>query len=271
MRSTAQLICASLFTVGALLAQNPPPGPEFGGPGGPGGPGTHGGPPVTGAPYSAMRTETHHETLAEGNTIQQTRTEKVYRDTDGRTRTESTMTTPSGTTRTMITIFDPVAGFAAHLNPAESTAMKMTLPKPHSRTPPASPAEHPADANAPQVTKADLGTQTVNGVAATGTKMTITVPAGAMGNSQPIVETREVWMSTALKVPVKATSDDPRRGTSVMQLTDIAPGPQDASLFTIPSSYTVKDEPMHRGPGGPGGRGGPGPDGPPPPPDGGSL
>ncbi len=153
----------------------------------------------------------------------------------------------------------------AHLNPADSTAMKMTLPAPPSGTPP-TPPKPPADASAPQMAKTDLGTQTVNGVAATGTKMTITVPAGAMGNAQAITGTREVWVSAALKVPVKVTTNDPRHGTSVMQLTDIAPGPQDASLFTIPSGYTVKDGPMHRGPGG-----GPGPDGPPPPPDGGSL
>ena len=269
MRSTAKLICASLITVGALLAQGPPPGPEFGGPGGgPGGPGFHGGPPVTGAPYSAIRTETHQETLADGNTIQQMHTEKVYRDAEGRTRTEATMTTPSGTTHTMITIFDPVAGFVAHLNPADSSAMKMTMRTPPSGAPPA----RPADANAPQMAKTDLGTQTINGLAATGTKMTVTVPAGAMGNAQAITETREVWVSTALKVPVKVTSNDPRRGNSVMQLSEIAPGPQDASLFTIPSGYTVKDAPMRRGPGGPGGPGGePGPDGPPPPPDGGSL
>ena len=190
MRFTPKLIGASLFTLGVLFAQDAPP-PGFGGPG-PGGPGGFGmrgphGAPVTGAPYSATKTETRQETLTDGNQIQQTHTEKVYRDTEGRTRTEATMTTPSGTTRTMITIFDPVAGFMAHLNPADSTAMKMTL-----HTPPSGMAQDrpkpPAGENAPQMAKTDLGASTVAGLAATGTRTTVTIPAGAMGNTQAMVE-----------------------------------------------------------------------------------
>jgi hypothetical protein len=216
------------------------------------------GPPVTGAPFSAIKTDTHQQSLADGNQIQETRTERIYRDTDGRTRTESTMTTPSGTTRTMITIFDPVSGFVAHLNPADSTAVKQTLPTPPSGTPKARPTP-PTDA---QVVKADLGSQTIAGVAATGTSTTHTIPAGKMGNTEPIVETREVWMSTALQIPVKETSTSPVHGTSSMVMSNITQGPQDPTLFQIPSSYTVKDAPAGHAHGGPP---------PPPPPTGGSL
>lgn len=267
MRCTAKLLCASLFTIGALLAQNSPP-PGFGGPGGPGGHGRPGfgfdGPPVTGAPYSATRTETHQETLSDGNQIQETHTEKVYRDAEGRTRTEATRTNPAGATRTMITIVDPVAGFVAHLNPADSTAFKMTLPTPPSGAPHAPPTPS-GDANRPQMVKTDLGTRTISDLEATGTSTTMTIPAGAMGNSQPVVDTREVWVSTVLKIPVEVTSTDPRHGKSNMVLSNIAQGAQDPTLFQIPSSYTVKDGPAHGGPG----PGGPGPGG--PPPDGGSL
>jgi outer membrane lipoprotein-sorting protein len=218
-----------------------------------------GGPPVTGAPYSATRTETRQQTLADGNQIQETHTATIYRDAEGRTRMESTMKTPSGETRTMITIFDPVAGFVAHLNPADSTAMKETLPAP--RTGGSAPPKPPTDANAPQMVKTDLGTGTVAGLAATGTKTTVTIPAGAMGNTEALVETHEVWFSTALKIPVKVTSSDPRRGTSTMLLSNISQTAPDESLFQIPAAYTVKNAPAH-GPGGPGG--------PPPPVDGGS-
>jgi hypothetical protein len=267
VRSTAKLIYTLLFTACAALAQGPPP-PGFGGPGGPGfagpgGPGGHAGPPVTGAPFSATRTETHQETLADGNLIQQTRTEKVYRDVDGRMRTESTMTTPSGASKTTITIVDPVAGFVAHLNPADSSAFKMTLHTPPAGAPKA-PPESSADANRPQRVKTDLGSKTVGGLEATGTSVKMTIPAGAMGNAQAIVETREIWVSTALKIPVEVTSNDPRHGNSSMVMSNIAPGAQDPTLFQIPSSYTVKDAPAHHGPGGPGPGG-------PPPADGGSI
>jgi outer membrane lipoprotein-sorting protein len=263
MNYSIKLFPAALFALGTLLAQGPPPA---GGPGGPGfgGPG-FGGPPVTGAPFSATKTDTRQQTLADGNQIQDTRTEKIYRDTDGRMRTESTMTTPFGTTKTMITIFDPVAGFVAHLNPADSTAIKQTLPP----MPTGAPKEHkapPADANAPQVVKTDLGASTVAGLAVTGTKTTRTIPAGAIGNTNPLVETREVWISTALKIPVQMTATDPEHGTSTMLFSNVSTAAPDPTLFQIPSTYTVKAAPAggphgHGGPGGPGG----GPDGPPPP------
>lgn len=269
MRCTTKFFCASLITFGTLFAQGGPP-LGFGGPGGPGGPGFGGpgpgGPPVTGAPFSATKTDTHQETLSDGNAITQTRTEKLYRDADGRTRTEATMTSPSGPTKTMITISDPVAGFVAHLNPTDSTAFKMTLHTPPLGTPPTRPTP-PANTNGPTVAKSDLGGSTLDGLAITGTSTTITFAAGTIGNSQPIVETREVWVSTALKIPVKMTSTDPRHGTSSMIFSVISQTAPDPSLFQIPSTYTVKDAPAHAGPhGGPGGPGfgGPGPGGPPP-------
>ncbi len=263
MKFNSKLLITASFTLGTLLAQGPPP--PLGGHGGPGGPGIDG-PPVTGAPFSATKTDTHQQTLADGNQIQDTRTEKVYRDAEGRLRSEATMTTPSGTTRTMITIFDPVAGFVAHLNPADSTAMKMTLPSRPAGAPPTRPTP-PADANAPQVVTKDLGTETVAGLAATGTSVTHTIPAGAMGNTNALVETREIWTSTALKIPVKMTSTDPERGNSTMLLSNITQGAQDPALFQIPSGYTVKDAPAGHGGHGFGGPGPDGrPDGPPPPP-----
>jgi outer membrane lipoprotein-sorting protein len=223
------------------------------------------GPPVTGAPFSATKTDTHQQTLADGNQIQDTRTEKVYRDAEGRLRSEATMTTPSGT-RTVITIFDPVAGFVAHLNPADSTAMKMSMPARPTGAPPTRPVP-PVDANAPQVVKKDLGTETVAGVAATGTSVTHTIPAGARGNTNPLVQTREVWTSTALKIPVKITTTDPEHGNSTMVLSNITQGAQDPTLFQIPSGYTVKEAPGGHGGHGFGGPGPDGrPDGPPPPP-----
>jgi hypothetical protein len=212
---------------------------------------------VTGSPFSATKTDSHSETLSDGNQIQDSRTEKIYRDSDGRMRSEATMTTPSGATHTMITIFDPVAGFVAHLNPADSTAVKQPLPP----APPKGERNGPPS-DGPQVTKTDLGSQSISGVTATGTSITHTVPAGARGNSQPLVDTREVWVSTALQIPVKVSSSDPMHGNSTMIMSNIVQGAQDPTLFQIPSGYTLKDAPEH-GPGG-------GPHGPPPPP-GGSL
>jgi outer membrane lipoprotein-sorting protein len=250
MRFNGKLILASLATVGCLLAQGPPPG--GGGPGGRGGPGGGMGglfeKPVSGAPFSATVTDSRQETLADGNQIQETHAATVYRDSEGRVRVESSNKTPSGETRTMITISDPVAGFLYHLNPADSTAVKQVLPTPHSGSGGPRPS---ADANAPARVKSDLGASTIAGLAATGSKITTTVPAGAMGNAQALVETREVWTSTALKIPVQVTSTDPRRGTSTMVLSNVSQNAPEATLFQVPSGYTVKDAPAGHGRGGP--------------------
>jgi hypothetical protein len=85
----------------------------------------------------------------------------------------------------------------------------------------------------------DLGTQVINGFAATGTRTTRTIPAGAIGNQQAMQIVREAWVSIDLKVPLLIKSSDPRFGSTVMQLTNIVRAEPDGSLFQIPASYTV--------------------------------
>ena len=85
----------------------------------------------------------------------------------------------------------------------------------------------------------DLGTQTINGLIATGTRVTQTIPAGAIGNQQPILIVRETWTSTALKVPVQIKTTDPRFGNTTMQLTGVVQAVPDPTLFQVPADYTV--------------------------------
>ncbi len=199
--------------------------------------------PVTGAPYSGVETMTFKRILADGNEISRHDETKVYRDGQGRVRMERTGTNRQGQTRTIVTIFDPVAGYSYMLNPATKVAHRMQLP----------PAGEPAPASGMgprrgEVKTQDLGTQTVNGLPATGTRTTETIPAGAIGNQQPIPVVRETWISTALKVPVQIKSSDPRAGKGTMDLTGVKTGEPDAALFQVPSDYTVRDHPG-RGPG----------------------
>jgi len=140
---------------------------------------------------------------------------------------------------------------------------------PGSSTPPAPIATTRTLPNGATQTVTLLGTQTVNGVQATGTQITEVIPAGAIGNSQPITSTRITWISTDLHVPVQIKSTDPRIGNTDMELTSISTGEPSATLFTVPSTYTVQSggRGIGRGPRGPeggsghpGGRlGGPGP------------
>jgi hypothetical protein len=254
MKKSLKFLMPTLFSA-AMFAQGPPPGRGHGGFGP--GPGPFGimsaGPasrtPVTGAPYSAVETTQFVQTLAGGNQISRQDQTKVYRDKDGRVRTERTFTPQGSTTaQTSVAIFDPVGGNFYSLNPSNNTAMKRPLPAQNFSRGGGPRTERGPRDNSRQVATESLGTQPVNGLTATGTRYTETIPAGAIGNAQPIQVVREVWVSNDLKVPVLIKSSDPRFGTSVMQLTNIVQSEPDATLFVVPSTYSL-DSRMNNGPG----------------------
>jgi hypothetical protein len=94
-----------------------------------------------------------------------------------------------------------------------------------------------------ETTKSDLGTQTIEGVPARGTRVTRTIPAGQIGNLQPIVITTESWYSPDLKVLVMSKSNDPRMGETTYKLTNIQRSEPAPSLFQPPDDYIVRDQP----------------------------
>jgi TonB family protein len=86
-----------------------------------------------------------------------------------------------------------------------------------------------------------LGKQTIEGVEAEGTRTVQTIPAGAVGNERPIEIVRERWYSPELQMVVLNRSVDPRVGETTMRLTNILRSEPDASLFQIPSDYTINE------------------------------
>jgi len=96
------------------------------------------------------------------------------------------------------------------------------------------------------VTRTVHSPTTIAGDSATGVNITTTVPVGAEGNNNPLVSTREVWTSTDLGIVLQETSDSPREGTHRFEVTSLTKGEPNASLFQVPSGYTVKVETRHR-------------------------
>lgn len=234
----------------ALLAQGPPMRGMHEGPMGFGGPGM--GPVVTGVPYSGTEVVQTQQTLADGNRINRQDNNKVSRDSQGRTRMERTMPAApdvaAQSTRTEILIFDPVAGYMFHLDPQKQTYSQMAI-KQHLAPAAGSYAVRAHHAgNAGQMET--LPAQAINGVTATGTRHTQTIPAGAIGNTAAIDVVRERWISQDLKVPVMIKTSDPRFGTTTMQLTNVVRSEPDAALFQIPAGYTLQAGPAGHGPGG---------------------
>ena len=240
MRKLIVVCCLSLSTV--VLSAQGPRGGQFPGPGF-GGMGRASRTPVTGAPYSGIQAMHIQRVLSNGNQISRTQQSKVYRDSQGRTRAERTITAPASSGKqpyTQVTIVDPVAGYRYVLNSSNMTAVQTPLPAPSGSTTGGAPPARPSPPNGIQIATVSLGTETINSVTATGTEVTETIPAGAIGNTQAITIVRTTWVSTVLKVPVEIKSSDPRSGTTDMELTSIQQSEPDPSLFTVPSGYTIK-------------------------------
>jgi hypothetical protein len=232
------------------------------------GPGLPGG-AVTGAPYSAEQVTEHVQTLADGTHITQpAQTTKLYRDSQGRTRTEFSAPLPPGllgkgvAAPVFIEISDPVAGVHYTLETQQHTAHRIAMPVAPPPPPPPppnangaraarmirlQPAPLPAQAGSvsqdqssgPQFSRESLGTETIEGVLAEGSRTTVTFPIGSVGNDRPVTTITETWTSPELKMVVLSKDSDPRSGESTTRLTNISRAEPDASLFQVPSDYTI--------------------------------
>lgn len=197
---------------------------------------------VTGAPVTVTFTVTHDSTLQDGNTIHTENQSTEYRDSEGRVRREvpfKLVTPATGATQgTMIIITDPVAGKRYVLNPQKKTAHEMPL---HPPKPPANANGAPAaPPGGESVATEQLGSKTILGLTAQGTRVTRTIPAGQIGNAKAISVVTEHWASTDLQLPLLVTHSDPMMGTMTTTVTSVSRGEPDASLFQVPSDYKVE-------------------------------
>jgi len=202
---------------------------------------------VPGAPYSAQAVTQRVQILADGNRITQTTTNNVARDSQGRVRREESLPglgNGAAEPPRLVLIEDPVAGVHITLDSNSKTATKrnsLQMKKSDEAAmrnglPPmngtktwfnsAGPGEQEihivtttkGPAGDAKTSKTDLGTQTIEGVVAKGSKITRTIPAGDMGNDLPLVISTETWYSPDLKALVMSKSSDPRMGETTYKL-----------------------------------------------------
>ena len=207
-----------------------------------------------GAGIDAEYVSTSTRTLADGNTVEHEFLGRFAQDDEGRTRFEI---------QGRVDIMDPVAGVRWSAN-ALGRAFRSELPAGWNET--VDPSSDVAvvrigdEAHVPDVPEipqfprpdvTDLGTATVNGLVTVGMRYRHTIPAGAMGNKEPVVVETDVWRSRefGFDLPIKTEVDDPFNGRSVQELRNIRilePG-EGADLFRPDPGWTVVDAPaqMH--------------------------
>jgi hypothetical protein len=92
-----------------------------------------------------------------------------------------------------------------------------------------------------KATVKDLGTREFDGVKAEGKLRSYEIPAGAIGNRNPIVVSDETWYAPDLQVTVFTKHSDPRSGDFVFKLDKLKREEPPAALFAVPADYTVTD------------------------------
>src|ERR1700680_450142 len=249
-RSTTTASVVGLLVLNMIAAAQGPGRSGFGGPGGftgtpgSGGPGFGfgGGKVVTNAPYSGVGITTSTQTLSNGNVINRSNCTQIYRDSAGRTRQEETPNSSTcSATPQMIVIRDPVAGFQYVIDEQNNTYSQFAFKAPPSTATMPSP-NRPSPPNAGQVQTTNLGTQTIpgGGLSAQGTQTVRTIPAGEIGNAQPITITSIAWYSPDLQLVVQSSRDDPRAGKTTYQLSNVSTANPDQSLFQLPVGFAQK-------------------------------
>jgi hypothetical protein len=245
--------------------------------------------PVTGKPVSATEERKTVQTLGDGTVIERSDSNLFYRDSQGRTRVEQTVQGKTTITimdpvARFNAQLDPAsrtaarkalppaysdtyaAGFAAGAGDraagggaggrgrggavASTPGVGLETMEANLKALTEKLAAEAAARGGSHTASEDLGMMNQNGVPAQGTRTTMTIPVGQIGNNREIKVVNERWYSNELQMLVKSVNSDPRFGVTTYQLTNILRANPDSGLFQIPADYTVQE------PGGQGARGG---------------
>ncbi len=197
-------------------------------------------------PFSADILIEDDRRLYDGTIIRKQSNGVVYRDSAGRTRREQPFPNVGGVKvvgsdsapQVMIYINDIVAGTQIYLDHANKSAYKVEIGDGRS--------SRSGKMSVPNTKSESLGVKTIEGVSAEGTRTVFEIPAGHIGNSQPIQVIDEQWFSPDLGVTVLSRHVDPLIGEHVFKLVNIKQAEPSADLFTVPSGYKVNSRTNRR-------------------------
>ena len=198
--------------------------------------------PVAGKPFSGRDSIEWARRLEDGSVVTTHLTALVARDSQGRIRRERVSFVPANSneqSKVMETIIlDPVE----HTRTTCTIAThQCTITRYYAAVKFTPAPAGPLDNGTRYLTRESLGTNVIDELNVVGTRETLTISAGAIGNNQPVVTTREFWYSSDLEINLSVTRKDPREGTQVLQLIDLSRSEPDPSLFQVPADFTVAD------------------------------
>lgn len=199
-------------------------------------------PPLPNAPFQATVTAEWTKHLPDGTTTTVRNHRLVVRDSQGRIYQERRTLVPEGSSRQSqvfrIEISSPVTHTKYFCDPSLQECELRSYDMPV--TEPVVPAGEMAKGTR-YLSRASLGTKTIEGLDAIGTRETITIQTGVIGNSAPIDSTKEFWYSPKLGLNLQVLRLDPLHGDQLFNVTDLQLSEPDSRLFVLPAGCKVVD------------------------------
>lgn len=158
---------------------------------------------------------------------------QVSRDSSGRIRIDMDMPFGADGAMKMTELFDHVQHTVAVWSNESKVAMVHKIAAPgdeqklgQEKTPAPPPGSDPP--GTPEM---------LDGMKVFKTHQTMTVPAGAMGNTQESKMDVDVWYAPGIAMPVKMVAVNSPIGDFTFELADIKQSEPDAALFKVPADY----------------------------------
>lgn len=204
-------------------------------------------PAIPGAPFSATLHTEWIRPIGLGRTITVVNRRLILRDKNGRLLEERCALTPKQNGEqsilSMLQFYDPDkhTGYDCFvMGPRKGTCELLNFypADPHEE------ASHtgPLPDNRGELVHEDLGSRSIEGLEADGSRDTITWNPGALGsNSEPVTVVREFWHSAVLGINLVSILDDPRIGRQTFALTGISLQDVDPKYFQLPDGYRIID------------------------------
>lgn len=195
-------------------------------------------PAISGLPFSAkvvLETVSH---LQDGTLIAHTTYNLDARDSSGRTRSEmrNWISTDGAEPRlTHVELYDPATRTRTDLYPLSKLARQWIL----GATQTAAPL---APGPKPEITREEIGTDTMEGLPVKGLRVTQTYVTGALGNDRPLSIFTESWYSPELHINLLTKKSDPRYGEQTVRVTELDRQEPDAVLFAVGAEYKIVNE-----------------------------
>lgn len=197
-------------------------------------------------PYSATEKITAVQTLSDGTHIRVETISFMAKDSSGRELQTSELPLSGDQPIMHSNLYDPITRTTTMWTSNNKQATRMHMPDPQLRSQagfaafgsggPSTTARQRTEQHTEK-----LGTQTIAGVLAEGTRTTTTYPIGSFGNDKPIESVEETWISTDLHILVRGVSIDPRSGTHTTEVISLDRAEPDPKLFQVPSDYEIRD------------------------------